>query len=509
MVEMKRYMVAVIAVLAGISGASAQQRTIIAGLEDNAEYRVLIADEAALVHTADSLAAEITSLRRALRTDTLARAAGSAAIAGLEERVFDIRSRMARIASQINTIEQEWILATLAGGPPTPTESPQDDDAAEYHPANLVYDSWFVQGLAPEQSAELHAAQRAESEVPRLVAEYRAGHDRLAALAADYDRAVTQADADTIRWEFDRLRRGLSDLENRVAGTWEQIFDSKSYLYNLLADLRNRRGLLALFEDGLVRLREQQPLERETGAPAPLADYVLQKRMLTEYEMALAAEIGNGAAADSLRRVAAALPGPESLAGLEDIALRQRLFLDYSDITVGGSPYSASNPIPTVEIWPRGVIWRVLVGGFSSSQSPSIFRGAHPMAVLRGDDGRFRYFAGGFPTEQRADAAVEQLRRAGFRAPSAVVWMDGVYIDPAAGEDKIYRVEIAGEAELSPALRDIIAEATGGGMDVVRGGEMFIVAPIDAAVAVRLRSALETYRIARPEVEVKLSKNPR
>ncbi len=300
---------------------------------------------------------------------------------------------------------------------------------------------------------------------------------------------------------------GQSKIES-IGQRWEGLFDSKSYIYNLLADKENRRDLLSRFEGGMERLREERSKWQEAGAPAALLDYVLQKRMLTDYEIALSGAIGNDAAADSLRRVAAVLPGPASLEGLAPVTLKERLFLDYSDVTVGGSPYNASNPIPEVVVWPKGVIWRVQVGNFASRQAPSVFRGAHPIAVQTGDDGRFRYFAGGFPVDSLAGAAVEQLRKAGFRAPAAVVWMDGEFVDPAAGNENIYRVEISGVGELSPALREAATAAAGGEVDIVRTEEAFILSPLDTTAAVRLRSALEALKAAFPEMDVRLSKIP-
>lgn len=493
--------------------ASGQQRTIIAGLEENAEYRALTDEEGALVRSADSLAAEIASLRVRLRADTLGYGAISAAIVGMEEQSFEIRSRMARLAGRINTMEQEWILASLAGESAGDEAAPghearsESESAARRRPGNAAYGSWFESGLSPDEMRELQEARETEGEIPRLAAQYRRDHERLAALAREYDAAPTAAYADSIRAEFDTASDGIGLLDGQITRLWETVFDSRSYLYNLLADKKNRQDLLAIFEAGMERIREEKARWSDQGTPESLLDHALQKRMLADYETALAREIGDEAAADSLRRIAAALPGPASLDGLGPVKLKKRLFLDYADIAVGGSPYNASNPIPEVKVWPGGVIWRVQVGNFASRQAPSIFRGAHPVAVQSSDDGRFRYFAGGFKTDSLAAAAVERLRRAGFRAPSAVVWMDGVLIDPAAETpEKIYRVEISGAEELSTDVREVIAAATDGGVDIVRGTDGFIVAPLDGAVAVRLRTALDALLPAYPGVEARLTK---
>ncbi len=121
---------------------------------------------------------------------------------------------------------------------------------------------------------------------------------------------------------------------------------------------------------------------------------------------------------------------------------------------------------------------------------------------MQSGEGRFRYFAGGFPTDSLARAAVEQLRRAGFRAPHTVVWIDGVFIDPAATDaERIYRVEIAGVETLPDMVRELAAAA-----DIVRSAEACGVTPLDAAAAIRLRTDLEALGADHPEWEIKLSK---
>lgn len=503
----KIYIVTVAALLVGVWGASGQQRAVVAGLEDNTEYRTLIDEEGVLVRTADSLATRIASLRRRLRDNVEGREAVSQEIVGLEERSFEIRSVMARLASRINTIEQEWILAGLLSTDEAATDTGGDGENVHNSP-NLVYSSWFESELSPDELDELHGAQDAEGALPPLVAQYRAAHAQLKALAGEYGTVDKLAAADSIGTAFDDLAARVDSLAERIGGEWESIFDGKSYIYNLLADKGNHESLMTRFEEGMERLREERSRWQASGAPTAILDYVLQKRMLTDHELALAALINNDAAADSLRRITAVLPGPATLDDLAAVKLTERLFLDYADVAVGGSPYNAANPIPEVAVWPKGIIWRVQVGNFASRQSPAVFRGVHPLAVQRSGDGRFRYFAGGFPTDSSALAAVERLRKAGFRAPVATVWMDGVFTDPAATDETTYRIDISGAEELSPEIREVIASATetGGGGDIVRGGGAFIVTPLNGATAVKLRAALESLKSTHPGLEIKLSK---
>ncbi len=482
----------------------AQQRVRIAGLEDNEDYRRLVAEEGKLARMSDSISESMNSIRRTFRTDTLNRAANSAAILRMEEETFDIRNRMARLAGQINSIEQEWILKSMHAGEEAGQAVQAVPATGERTPANLVYNSYFDRNLNPEDLRELRAAQRAEAQVQPLVAQYRENNDRLQVLKHAYDLSIMAGTADTIRMRFDSLARVNAGVEHMIAGTWGPIFDNKSYSYNFLMDKNNRSDLLARFENDMAKLRQEQAQWQGTYASDEIVKYILQKRLLTTYEIMLAEELSNKAAVDSLKKVLASLPRVDALA-MAPVKLKERLFLDYADIKVTpASPYNARNPIPEVEVYPKGIVYRVLLGTFTTVQQPSSFRNVSPLAVQKGPDNKYRYFAGGFPSDTTAKAAVEQMTKRGFKAPHEVVWMDGVYINLTTGKglgSGFYSVELSGVRELKAEVREVIRTVTGG-KDIVRGGDMFIVGPLDnAAEAARLRAALEKRD---PEMEVKI-----
>jgi hypothetical protein len=508
---MKRYVI--LSVLLFVAAlARGQQRTTIEGLENHTEYQELVAQERLLVHSADSLAGQAAALRRELRTDTLAREAISASIVLIEEQSFDIRSRMARLASRINTIEQEWILESLKEVPPAAPDETGEEGESEasgeeegapalppHNPANLVYSSWFREELSPDQLGELLRAQAAEVDVPPVVELYRATQRRMTELAREYRMATTQAAADGAALSLRELSAANRATGEALGTVWEDIFDSKSYIYNLLADRENRQGMLMQFEEGMEQLRRNQTVWND--AAEPLRNYVLQKRMLTDYEIALAHETGNTAAADSLRRVLQALPEPEILAGFSPIVLNERLFIEFADVTVGSV---SREPVPEVKVWPRGMIWRVMLGSFISRQSPAGFRGARPIAFDR-TGGRFRYFAGGFPDADSAEEAALRLKEAGLRNATVVAWVDGVMIDPG-DDERIYRIEISGAAQLPTPIREALSVQNG--VDVVRSEDGFIVTPLAGATALRLRTTFENIKSTYPGMDVTLSKIP-
>lgn len=500
------YLATVIVVLCCSVFAAAQQRVRIAGLESNPQYRALTAEEARLAKMSDSISTSMDNVRRAFRTDTLNRAALTTAILRMEEEMFGLRNRMAGITGQINAIEQEWILKNLENetGPERFAQDSVADDGPQVR--NLVYNTYFDRNLRPEDLAELREAQETETRIPELAEQFSENNQRLRLLKYAYDLALAESTADSIKNRFDSLARVNRSVDRNIHILWNSVFDNKSYAYNFLMDKNNRGDLLDRYTQDLDKLRSQQTEWTGIYASDEIVTYVLQKRLLTEYEIMLAQDLGYNAAADSLRRVYAALQHVDKLEGLGPVALKKRLFLEYEEISLHtAAQYGARKPIPEVKIYPNGIIYRVLLGTYSAVQQPSAFRNVAPIAVQKGPDNKYRYFAGGFPNDSTANAAVEQMRKRGFKKPEAVVWMDGVYINLATGKglaDAFYRVELSGVGELSAEVKEAIRTATGG-KDIMRGDGVFIVGPLDnAAEAVRLRTSLERRD---PEMEIKIT----
>ncbi len=499
-----RYFLATALALLCCVQVDAQQRVRIAGLENNPEYRRLVGEEGKLARMSDSISESMNSIRRSFRTDTLNRAANSAAILRMESEMFDIRNRMARLAGQINSMEQEWIMQSLDSGDPADTIPAGEERTV----ANLVYNSYFDRSLGPDNVRELRAAQHAESDVPPLIEQYYENNDRLMMLKFAYDISIMAGTADSIRTRFDSLARVNAGVDRLIARTWSTVFDNKSYCYNLLMDKNNRTDLLEQFAGDMERLRQAQAEWQGVYASDIIVNYFLQKKLITDYEIKLAANLKNQPALDSLKRVQAALPHIDAL-DLPPVRLRERLFLDYEDIKIeSSSPYNSKNPIPDVKIYPKGVIYRVLLGTYSSVQQPSVFKNVTPLSVDKGPDGKYRYFAGGFPADTTINAVVEQMKQRGFKSPQPVAWMDGVYINLETGKglgSGFYRVELSGVQELTPEVREVIRTVTNG-KTIVRGEGMFIVGPLDdGAEAARLRAALDRRD---PEMEIKLSEIP-
>ncbi len=179
--------------------------------------------------------------------------------------------------------------------------------------------------LSSELRDELASARKIEVEVPALVIEYMAVYERLGVLAEDYATVLTEAEAEDIRSSFEGLSGRLDELAVRIEEMWEGVFDSKSYAYNYMMDRDNQTEMLSLYEDLITQMREHKAQVSATGA---LIDYALQKRLLTEYEIALAEHFGDEAPT-SLKEALSDLPKAEDIAALKPVRLKTRLEFEH------------------------------------------------------------------------------------------------------------------------------------------------------------------------------------
>ena len=207
-----------------------------------------------------------------------------------------------------------------------------------------------------------------------------------------------------------------------------------------------------------------------------VARYALQKLLIAGYEIRIADRAGLTGAADSLN----SLTPPTS--HIDDYFLpvldtRERMFYDFADAQiVRPAKYANINQVPQVEIFPRGSMYRILLGAFSRRQPVSVFRSVYPLSQETKADRKHYYYAGGYATYAEAEEAAARLKRQGFRNPRVVAWHDGLYdaapgaesgsavTEPSGQTTRIrYRVEIGGAGEsLSRVVRDVISTQAAG-----------------------------------------------
>ena len=469
----------------------------IAGLEGNAEYMSLLREDAQLQLREDSIVNAVERMRQRLREDPSRRQELSQEILQQESRIFEIRNAKGRLIDRINTIEQEWVLANLNGAAQQPAGPAAADPAATVPDSlkvrNLVDNLYFREHLPAGDYEALRNAQRLEMRAVDYVNRYFANHGTLSALAESYAAVQTEAEAIEIYERYKTLQGMNGVLADSLAATWNYIFDNKNYAYGYLLDKMGKEDILAREEEELSEAaRQLSALQGETASDA-VADYLLRKRVIVDYEASVAGVLGLDAARDSLKGVAAQLKAIDYRLPRVDVA--ERYFLDYDSVAFSSTPkYSYQHPIPECKVYANGTIYRILLGTYSTKRAAATFRGAYPLFYLVNDAGKWCYYTGGFATLDEAEAAQALLKKRGFVRPEIVVWTDGAYRNLSLEPDSqklLYRVEITGTDALSDEVKQVIAAAAGGYELSRVGQQLFIVGSFDdRAVADRLADAI-------------------
>lgn len=459
-------------------GASAQEVRVeprIAGLEQHAEYMSLLKEDTLLQMREDSVAAVIVRARQMLRDDEANRAVYAEQIMQGENRIFELRNAKGRVIERINTIEQEWVLQNMNAQQP-PESTPVEQEWSEASLCrNLVQNPPFSRYLAMPDYNALQLAQRREMVAVDYVNRFLINYYALDELATSYSTVATELEATELMERFTALDHLNTALADSLQTVWNYIYDNKSYAYDYLMEALGREAQLdRQSERYAAAAREMVQLEGETASDA-VADYFVRKKTLVEYETAVAEELGLKEAVDSLREAATQLVDFK----LPPVAIKQRYFLQYDSIEFVSRPrYTASNPIPECKIYQHGTMYRVLIGTFTPNRPVSIFRGTVPLSYQETEEGKWRYFAGGFATEEEAEAARALLKKRGFSNPQVVVWVDGRYRNLAEDQPSAtaagYRIEIHGVEALSDAVREVLSTAEDVELSRV-GASLFVV----------------------------------
>ena len=486
---MKRYSIILLAIFAFAAGYVVAQPPVkarIAGLDDNVEYMTLLADGVRLQQMEDSLMRVIEHNRKMFAEDAANRTQYGDAILSLEEQVFSLRNRKGDIFSQINTIEQDWLIANMGSTQSVESETLPDQqvvdtvvEQATVQASRLVDDVHFVTALDSVDYVALQRAQNDELKVIEFVNMFSENHSAMESIKAQYEQTQDAAEASRLYSNYQVLRGLCSALNDSISTRWSAIFDSKSFAYNFILEMERRDDLLENSELALSQALQQVAADRGQYASDAMSTYFNTKNCVIDTEIELARIYGLGFVQDSLSKVSRELGAIDYR--LPKVEIEERFFLAYEPIGVSSpSRYNSRNPIPECEIYERGTIYRVVLGTFSQQQPISIFKGVYPLYRMKTEEGKYRYFAGGFATEAEADEAQIKLKNMGFRRPEVVVWRDGVYAnlveerEAAAEMAQVFRVEISGVEQIDDQMRTAI-DSLASGKDITRINGRFIV----------------------------------
>lgn len=445
----------------------------------------LLADGVRLQQQEDSVMRVVEQNRRLFSEDPANRAKYGEAILALEEQVFSLRNRKGDIFGRINTIEQDWLIENMSSGQPAQVvveETVADTviEQASVQTTRIVDDIHFVTELDSTDYVALQRAQNEELKVVEFVNMFSENHAAMESIRVQYEQTQDAAEASRLYSNYQVLKGLCSALNDSISTRWSTIFDAKSFAYNFMLEKNRRDDLLENCELALSQALQRAAADRGRYASDAMSSYFNTKQSLVATEIELARMFGLGLAQDSLKMVSRQLETIDYR--LPKIEIEERFFLAYEPIGVSSPARynSRSNPIPECEIYERGTIYRVLLGTFSSQQPISIFKGVYPLYKLKTEEGKYRYFAGGFATEAEVDEAQIRLKNMGFKRPEATVWIDGVYtnlveVREAEGDKtQMFRVEIAGIEQMTPELRAVLDQSAAD-KDITRINGRFIV----------------------------------
>ena len=462
-------------------------------LDNNPEYMALVREDRVLQARQDSIAHAMEALRTQLRSNPAERNRLSDQILQLEMEIFEIRSAKGRLVDRITELEQEWVLAQLAGSDGSedaawPAEPMPEEHFLSRGPRvrNLIYNSYFRENLPAADYAALVEAQQQEMQAIGLVNRYFANYDSLAMLARDYAGVATEEEALAIQEHFDELQEQNDAVADELAAVWNAIFDNKSFAYSYVLDKLNRDKLLEEQEYRLSEAMLQLAELRGRTTSDAVADYFLRKQVSVGNECEVASLLGLEAARDSLVQVMGQLQAIDFR--VPKIAIAERIFIEYEEVTFpGASKYTTQNPIPECRVYERGTVYRILLGRFTAKRPVSTFRGAAPLSYRVDDEKKWNYYAGALATYAEAEAAQKLLKEKGFLRPEIVVWRNGELHNLSREPEEhtqAYRVEIANAEALPADIRTAITEVAGDAELSKVGQNLFIVGPFyDRAAA--------------------------
>lgn len=478
-----------------------------------ADYDSLVVRYGELSAKEAELRQRLDDARRLYAEDTPGKEALGLSIMELEQGLFTLRDTMDLLSATLEAMEREQGYSLRIESNSAPTE-PFDNGSPM-----LTDNDYFSINLPESDYAHLRQAQDDERRAATIAGQIKANHQRMTTLLSAYALASKGPQADSIHTTVCRLETENESLADSLADIWSTVFDTKIYNYNYILDKNGERDLLSWQEGQMNNLRLLMSEIRGEYMYDATANYALQKLLVTNFETKIADRAGLVAAADSL----SSLVPPTS--HIEDFFMpvldtRERMFYDFADARIlKQSKYTNGNQIPQVEIFPRGDMYRILLGAYTKLQPVSVFRKVYPLfREQKSTDRKHYYYAGGYATYEEAQAAAARLKKAGFRNPRVVAWHDGVYDGAPAGNGTVspgnqdarlrYRVEISGAGNsLSRMVRDVISTQAAGKevsrtADPDTGASLFVVGSFNTkALAESLVNAIETVE---PELEMKI-----
>ncbi len=347
-------------------------------------------------------------------------------IISLESSVFDLRSQLSLLGSEISTLQAKQSMNSI--------ENQTNDASSDLNSSNIFDSEFFAENITPQVLSYLRSAHDISSEFEANLSRVTSLHDSIEALGERYQATTVQSVVDSIIIRSAQLRGQIMALDSELSRNWQELYRTKLDHYLILTDkleITDRDMLERL--DMLSRGAFNASVSEGESSMAPSIEaYKPQRQHVLEYELLFAERLALNAAADSLKAVQKSISSKE-FKMFNDIHYKYRSITTYSDITLGNTySYSDIAEVPLVKIPEKGVYYAIQVALITRpASSLSIFKGAEPLQLERTATGGYRYILGGFASYDNAQAALSQCKGAQFRNPVLVAWVDGKFTSVA------------------------------------------------------------------------------
>ena len=478
------------------------------GLQGNERYMTLKETNTLLQQREDSIQNVIAKTREEFaqrnNTDSLTNEQidiFTSQILNLEEQIFELRQQRGDVITELNNIEQEYILAHMfAPAPETETteESIEETIVAPVEQRMLIHNDIFRRSLTDEDYAELESAQREDEQMVALCNDFQSLYTKFENTTRDYMETTSESVADSLFSVYHSLKREIATLNDAIDSQWAHIIDTKYYAYGYILEKGFRYDLLDNSSEQFSEMQQRCAEKDGLYVSDAIMHYAIGHPTLLDFEIAVAEELGLQQAADSLHSAKRDFVAPNYRQ--EMVELERRLFIDYEPIIIGRTNYyTNSNPVPPLKVYERGTIYRILLGKFRSKQPMTLFKGVQPLFITTEED-LYCYYAGGYATLKEAEEAQLFLREKGFKKPEICRWRDGemINIDTIEEEDTDNTTPLVGSRyivmlecdTIDEALRQTITATSPDKVISRRGAQFAIGTFTDYAEATALLTAL-------------------
>ncbi|MBQ5924196.1 MAG: hypothetical protein IIW97_02500, partial [Alistipes sp.] len=272
------------------------------GLQGNERYMTLKETNTLLQQREDSIQNVIAKTREEFaqrnNTDSLTNEQidiFTSQILNLEEQIFELRQQRGDVITELNNIEQEYILAHMfAPAPETETteESIEETIVAPVEQRMLIHNDIFRRSLTDEDYAELESAQREDEQMAALCNDFQSLYTKFENTTRDYMETTSESVADSLFSVYHSLKREIAILNDAIDSQWAHIIDTKYYAYGYILEKGFRYDLLDNSSEQFSEMQQRCAEKDGLYVSDAIMHYAIGHPTLLDFEIAVAEDLG-------------------------------------------------------------------------------------------------------------------------------------------------------------------------------------------------------------------------